>query len=84
MIGIGSRSARGGYGRQKESSTKNHTTSVAAAIAESPCYGKQNQGRMVVPSEKQNERPGGTLTVFIRGNSRGEKSGQAKRPGGTL
>ena len=72
MIGIGSRSARGGYGRQKESSTnKKHTISVVAAIAESPCYG--------------NERPEGTLrTVFIRGNNRGEKSGQVERPGGTL
>ena len=48
-----------------------NTISVVAAIGESPCYG--------------NERPEGTLrTVFIRGNSRGEKSGQVERPGGTL
>ena len=58
-------------GVKRNRAQKKHTISVVAAIAESPCYG--------------NERPEGTLrTVFIRGNSRGEKSGQVERPGGTL
>ena len=42
------------------------------AIAESPCYGKQNQGIMVVPSEKHNERPGGTWLSLL-GEIAGEK-----------